>query len=253
MKEEIANQLAELKKARGIRVLLAVESGSRAWGFPSPDSDFDVRIIYIHPPEWYLSIRQRKDSIDYFHGEWLDINGWDARKALSLLRKSNATPFEWAQSPIVYEEEPGFREKLLALAKDFFQPYHALNHYRGIAKNSYQLNPLSGEIKLKKLFYVIRPILAAKWIVTHQSVPPMYIGPLLPLIDPLPVKEAIEELIRIKATAKEDFVYTLDPAIKAYIDQEMEALGHHPSLPMRETPNVEKLDVYFRELLYPTS
>ena len=253
MKKEIKNQLNELKKAQEIRVLLAVESGSRAWGFPSPDSDFDVRIIYIKKPEWYLSIRNRKDTINYFHGELLDINGWDIRKALSLLRKSNATPFEWAQSPIIYEEESGFRAKLLKLAKTFFQPHHTLNHYKGIASNSYNLNPLSGEIKLKKLFYVVRPILAAKWILKRESVPPMDIWNLMAIIDETSIRNTIEELIKIKVAANEDFVYVIGKEIKEYIDQEMDLLANHEPLKKREVPDSEMLDLYFRELLYKSN
>jgi len=156
--QEINNQLAELKERKQIKILFAVESGSRAWGFPSPDSDYDIRIIYMHEPDWYLSINDKKDTIDYFHGELLDVNGWDIRKTLRLLRKSNATPFEWAQSPIIYEEEGNFRSNLLDLAKQFFQPRHNVNHYKGIAKNNYLSKTESKDIKLKKLFYVIRPI-----------------------------------------------------------------------------------------------
>lgn len=250
MKEEIHAQLQALRDNRNIRIMMAVESGSRAWGFPSPDSDYDVRIIYIKKIEDYLSIGQSKDTIDYFHGKLLDINGWDIRKALSLLRKSNATPFEWAQSPIVYEEVPDFRQELLALAHDFFQPYHTLNHYKGIALNSYKLNPLSGEIKLKKLFYVIRPILAARWVKERQTVPPMDIDNLLTVLGESSIKDSILQLIEIKKGQDEDFVYHIDPAIKSYIDAQMQHISEPSGLEKREIPETEVLNVWFRKWLY---
>lgn len=250
MKKEIHAQLEALRDSKGIRILMAVESGSRAWGFPSPDSDYDVRIIFVQKVEDYLSIGQRKDTIDYFHGKLLDINGWDIRKALNLLRKSNATPFEWAQSPIVYEEVPGFRQELLGLAHDFFQPYHTLNHYKGIALNSYKLNPLSGEIKLKKLFYVIRPILAATWVLERQTVPPMDIGNLLTVLKDSSMKESIERLIEIKKGKNEDFVYHIDPTIKTYIDAQIQYVSDHEMLEKRSIPEKEVLNVWFRKWLY---
>jgi len=171
MREKILKYLAELEKKEGINILLAVESGSRAWGCPSPDSDYDVRIMFVRPLEAYLSVVKPVEDLNIFHGKLMDINGWDVRKVFGLIRKSNATPFEWSQSPVVYREKDNFSETVLALCKTYFRPYHAVNHYRGIAKNSYQLNPADGTIKLKKLFYVLRPLLAAKWILDKKILP----------------------------------------------------------------------------------
>ena len=245
MLQEIKNQLVELKERKKIKILLAVESGSRAWGFPSPDSDYDVRIIYMHDPDWYLTINDKKDTIDYFHGELLDVNGWDIRKTLRLLRKSNATPFEWAQSPIIYEEEKGFREKLLALANQFFQPRHTLNHYMGIARNSY----FSKDLKLKKLFYVIRPVLAARWIIEKQSVPPMDIHNLMEVIKDDPVKIKIEDLIQIKSKANEDFVYSIEEDIKVFIEAQFEFIENNKLEEKQALPDAAPLNNYFKALL----
>jgi len=96
VKEEIIEHIKQLEVTKNIEILLAVESGSRAWGCPSPDSDYDIRIIYKRSRSEYLEIDDKPDSIDYFHGALLDINGWDIKKVLKLIRKSNATPFEWA-------------------------------------------------------------------------------------------------------------------------------------------------------------
>lgn len=245
MEKEIKNQLKTLEEERQIKILLAVESGSRAWGFPSPDSDYDVRIIYCKTKDWYFSINERKDSIEYFHGALLDINGWDIRKTLRLLNKSNATPFEWAQSPIVYQEEQGFKEQLLALAKNYFQPYHSLNHYKGILQNSYKFDPQVKQIKLKKLFYVIRPLLAAKWIVQYQSIPPMAMDGLLPMVIKDSIKAKILQLITHKSTANESYQYILEEDIMTYIDQEI-AILQEATLEKKKMLDLEPLNEFFR-------
>jgi len=249
LKNQIKAHLRTLEAQKEIKILMAVEGGSRAWGFPSPDSDYDVRIIYIKQADWYLSIEDRPDTIDYFHGKLLDINGWDIRKALRLLKKSNATPFEWAQSPIVYFEEEGFRKDLLALSNQFFQPYHSINHYKGIAKNSYLKNPLSGAIKLKKLFYVIRPLFAVNWILAHQTIPPMDIHSLMEAVQEELMKTKITALIKLKETANEDFVYEIDPQISAYIETQFQRIAQVPLKKESSVPDVEVLNSFYRSLL----
>ncbi len=245
---EIKAHLKELEKREKLKILLAVESGSRAWGFPSPDSDYDVRIIYIRHPDWYFSIDNKKDAIDYFHGELLDINGWDIRKTLRLLRKSNATPFEWAQSPVVYCDAPGFRERLLQYAMTFFQPVHSLNHYKGIANNSCQTGLTDGKIKLKKLFYVIRPILAANWILKNKTVPPMDIFNLLKVVDDNNVKEKILALIKIKETANEDYVYAIEPEVTKFVEDYFDVINTAVIDQTVPTENSEVLTEFYREL-----
>jgi hypothetical protein len=249
MREKILDHLRALEEERNIRILMAVESGSRAWGFPSPDSDYDVRIVYMKNLDWYLSIGEKKDTINYFHGKLLDINGWDIRKTLSLLRKSNATPFEWAQSPIVYREEPGFRAELLDLARRFFQPYHALNHYRGIAANSYTKGLSGDQIKLKKLFYVIRPIFAINWILERMSAPPMDIFSLMEAVKEEGIKDQVLKLIKLKESAEEDFVYKIDPMIRSFIEEQFKKLEEMKFPTKKEEPKVDELNSFFRDLL----
>ena len=248
MLDQIKDQLRQLERDRSIRILLAVESGSRAWGFPSPDSDYDVRILYVHEQEWYLRINERKDTIDYFHGELLDISGWDMRKALRLLAKSNATPAEWSQSPIVYQEVSGFREELLGLVHDYFQPAATLNHYRGIAHNSIKALSAEGQIKLKKLFYVLRPVLAAKWIVERGSVPPMTIQALMEPMEEQGIREQIRELIELKAQRDEDYLHPLSTSLKAYLEEQFSFLGA-VQLPATKAPELDQLNTYFRSLI----
>jgi len=249
MTNEIIDQIEELEKKKNIKILLAVESGSRAWGFPSPDSDYDVRIIYIHHPDWYLSINDKKDTVDYFHGELLDISGWELRKTLRLLKKSNATPFEWAQSPIIYKEEKKFRQDLLDLSNQFFQPYHTINHYKGIAKNSYLKNDFNNEIKLKKLFYVLRPLFSIQWIIKNQTVPPMNIFDLMKVIDDSSIKKKVVELIKFKETANEDYVYQVEPIIHDYIKSSFEEIENLNFKYQKGIFDIDILNKFFRGLL----
>ncbi|MEL6864204.1 MAG: nucleotidyltransferase domain-containing protein [Bacteroidota bacterium] len=188
------------------------------------------------------------DTIDYFHGDLLDINGWDLRKTLNLLSKSNATPFEWAQSPIVYEEEPGFCEKLLGFARQYFQPRYSLNHYRGIAKNSFsQLK--DGQIKLKKLFYVIRPVLAAQWIVQKGTVPPMDIHNLMSILDDAAFKQKLRELIVLKSKAEESYLTTIDPYVKDYLEEQLRQLDDAELKTNHSVADLTPLDEYFRMVI----
>ena len=249
MKEEIIEHISQLETEKGITILLAAESGSRAWGCPSPDSDYDVRIIYKRSKSEYLDIDEKPDTINYFHGELLDINGWDIKKTLKLIRKSNATPFEWAQSPIIYKEVDDFSSTILSLSREYFQPRHTVNHYKGIAKNSYLSNDLSGKIKLKKLFYILRPLMAAKWIIQKNEVPPMDIPNLISIIDDNKIVNHINELLEVKNSANEDYVHKMDNLIVDFIDEEFNYVNSAQLEDITEIPLVEQLNNKFKELI----
>ncbi len=249
MRKEILKYLNDLEKKEEIKILLAVESGSRAWGCPSPDSDYDVRIMFIRPKESYLSTVKPIEDLNIFHGKLLDINGWDVRKTFALIRKSNATPFEWSQSPMVYLERDDFSKTVLGLCRKYFRPYHAVNHYRGIAKNSYNIDPSNGTIKLKKLFYVLRPLLAAKWILDKKTVPPMDLPNLMTEIADEKIVNRIKELLVFKRTANEDYVHTLEPLLKDYIANLLELVESAKLENPKEMEGPEPLDIVFRKLL----
>ncbi|MCB0838559.1 MAG: nucleotidyltransferase domain-containing protein [Bacteroidetes bacterium] len=250
MLQQIQSKLTELSEERGIKILHACESGSRAWGFPSPDSDYDVRFIYVHPRDWYLSIENSTDNINIFFSKDLDFNAWDIRKALGLLRKSNATPFEWLQSPIVYRESPGFADKFRSLFEEYFAPKALTHHYLGICTSSLKSVTDSGVIKLKKYFYVLRPLLAAKWIVDGKGVPPMEFGKLMAGLDDQPViKQIIDELLEIKKEAAEDQTIHLIPELQRFIEKEWnrcDALAG--DLPKKKS-DPDSLNQFFRQLL----
>jgi len=249
MRQIIIEHINRLEEDRGISILLAAESGSRAWGCPSPDSDYDIRIMYKWRKTEYLEIDDKPDTINYFHGKLLDINGWDIKKTLKLVRRSNATPFEWAQSPIIYKEVEGFRAKILGLCKTYFQAHHSVNHYKGIAKNSYLSNNLTGEIKLKKLFYVLRPLMAAKWIIKNNEVPPMDIPNLIKIVDNQEIVDHINDLLEIKSAANEDYVHNIDPKMSRFIDEQFAYINSVELGGKPERLSSDKLNQTFKEII----
>ena len=173
MKNEILKELKRLELQHDIKILYAVESGSRAWGFASTDSDWDVRFIYVHKPEWYFSIEKRKDCIEQMLPEKLDLSGWEIIKALNLFRKSNPPLLEWLRSPYIYKEEGTFASSLRALSDAYFSPRSCIYHYLHMAERNYKAYFKGATVPIKKYFYVLRPLLACKWIYSHDAIAPM--------------------------------------------------------------------------------
>lgn len=155
--------LAQVEKKKKIKILYACETGSRAWGFPSPDSDYDVRFIYIHERDWYLSLSQRKDTIEHMDGE-MDITGWDLKKSLALLKKSNAPLIERFQSPIEYFQDTDFKSDFNELIKAYYSPTAVFYHHYSLAQKFWEELKDKEEIKLKSYFYLIRSLLSCHWI-----------------------------------------------------------------------------------------
>ena len=171
--EDLVNlKLKEIEEKKNVKILHAVESGSRSWGFASPDSDYDVRFIYVRREEDYLRLENTKDFIDWELDEVLDINGWDVKKALQHFHKSNATLFEWANSPVVYYTTEEWKH-VMSVANNYFSCKSTLYHYYGTARSNYKEHLQKDMVRYKKYFYVLRPILACKWIEEKQSPPPV--------------------------------------------------------------------------------
>ncbi|MCA1963199.1 MAG: nucleotidyltransferase domain-containing protein, partial [Prosthecobacter sp.] len=135
--QRVRNALARLEAERNVRVLYACESGSRAWGFASHDSDYDVRFLYVHQSDWYLSVEDRRDVIEEPLNDELDISGWELRKALRLLRKSNPPLLEWLKSPVVYQREAVFARESGELSKRFHSPRRCFSHYLHMAARNW--------------------------------------------------------------------------------------------------------------------
>ena len=246
----IRTELKTLEAAHGVRILYACESGSRAWGFPSPDSDYDVRFFFVHPPAAYLSITDRADSLNLPIDDRLDFSGWDLRKTLQLIWRSNATPGEWLQSPMVYTEQEGFRESLLPLARAYANPYGLVAHYLGLARSSLQRIAEQGAAqKLKTWFYVLRPLLAARWICDQRGIPPMTLEALLPVLAERPeAVESIRQLVEFKRGVDETHIFDA-PAWLRDLSSELEGTikSDREQVPREPRPPTDALDAFFRE------
>ncbi|RYZ56204.1 MAG: nucleotidyltransferase domain-containing protein, partial [Sphingobacteriales bacterium] len=197
MNNMILDRLRNIEEQHKVRILYACESGSRAWGFPSADSDYDVRFIYTHPLDHYLSIDEYRDVIEIPVNEVLDINGWDIRKALRLFRKSNAPLYEWLQSPIIYSQEDQFAAEVKSMLRDYFCLRAGMHHYLSMAYNAFD-ELQAAQVRAKKYFYCLRPLLATIWIAEKQQLPPMEFRLLRTLVDDAAWHQAIDELLSLK-------------------------------------------------------
>ena len=218
VKEMIIQKLAEIERSENIKILHAVESGSRAWGFPSPDSDYDVRFIYVRNPEFYLKLEKTRDVIEMPINDMLDINGWDLNKALRLLHGSNPTLFEWMSSPVVYRQTE-FIDQLRPIMDDYFSCKSGLYHYLSMAEGNYR-DYLKGDmVRAKKYFYVLRPILACKWILRTHTKPPMLFSELADVELDDALKPAVEKLLDLKMNVPEIKEIPRVDEINAYLDR----------------------------------
>ena len=223
MRELILQKLEEIEQKESIKILHAVESGSRAWGFPSPDSDYDVRFIYVRNPEFYLKLEKTRDVIELPINDTLDINGWDLNKTLRLLHSSNPTLFEWMSSSVVYRQTD-FIDQLLPIMDNYFSCKSGLYHYLSMAEGNYR-DYLKGDmVRAKKYFYVLRPILACKWILRTHTKPPMRFSELVDAELEDSLKPVVERLLDLKMNAPEIKEIPRVEEINVYLDRAIEAL-----------------------------
>ena len=251
MKQKIVERLKSIEQSENIKVLLAVESGSRAWGFASSDSDWDVRFIYIQQPEWYLSIDDKRDSLDYPTDDLLDFSGWELRKALRLFRKSNPPLLEWLRSPITYLEQFSTAARMRSLSGEYFNPRSCLHHYLHMASGNFREYLKGDYVPVKKYFYVLRPVLACQWIMKTNTMAPMEFDHLLETqIDDNRLREAIDELVKRKKSGDELDQEPKITVINDYLEEritffEEQVKSFGPIIP----PDTGKLDLLFRETL----
>ena len=251
MKEKIKQQLKSVEKENEIVILLAVESGSRAWGFASQDSDYDVRFVYIEKPQRYLSIDEGKDVIEYPVNDLLDISGWDIRKTLKLFRKSNPPLLEWLHSPIIYCEKFEFAEKLREFSLTYFSPKSCLHHYLNMAKGNYRDYLQRDIVRIKKYFYVLRPVFACCWIQKHDTIPPVEFNKLLhnELIN-CELKNEIEKLLLRKINGDELDKGAKIEIINEYLENKIDDLTDLVSKYDKPAgADTEKLNALFRSTL----
>ncbi len=254
--QEIDRRLARIEEEHNVRILLAVESGSRAWGFASPDSDYDVRFVYAHPESHYLSIRveDRRDVIEQPITDAIDCNGWDLRKALRLLARTNPAIVEWLRSPITYVERGCLRAEALALLPALYSGARELHHYRHMAARNWR-GCLRGErVKSKKYFYVLRPLLAVRWIEAFGTPPPMTFDALRAALDlPAALRAAVDDLLARKRSAPElgegEPIAAIHDWIESELARPVSAAGVPAACAVRDEERWAALDALFVRVL----
>lgn len=249
IRQEILDKLLEIEEKEKVRVLYAVESGSRAWGVESPDSDYDVRFVYVRRREDYLKLEEQKDVIEWQLDEVLDINGWDLKKTLVQFHKGNATLFEWADSPIVYKTTEEW-EAVYESAKPYFSVKAALYHYYGTANSTFKQYLQEDEVKYKKYVYALRPLLACKYIEERHEIPPVKFGDLLKQSLPERLREEIKEMLMIKAESDEKGLKPKMPVIQEYIEKEIDRYGQlSKAMADDRNPDWTALDQVFLKII----
>lgn len=248
MRDRILEELRKIEETEKVKVLLAVESGSRAWGFASPDSDYDVRFIYVRRTEEYLKLKPVRDVIEWKLDETLDINGWDLKKALQLLYGSNPTIFEWCASPVVYLEREEFSifRKLLP---QYFSVKKSLFHYWHMAESNYRKYLKEDMVRVKKYLYVLRPLLAAKWVSERKTAPPMLFDELLDAVLEDVLRPEIEKLLVLKKSVPEIGLTPRIQLFNDYIDKSMPEIKEIAESIYESKHNWEPLDQVFNEMI----
>lgn len=251
MKDLIVAKLRGIESKERVKILYAVESGSRGWGFESKDSDYDVRFIYIHPLNWYLSIEEGKDVIEYPVSEQLDISGWDIKKALKLFKDSNPPLYEWLTSPIIYLEQGNFVHKLRELIPQFYSPVSSMHHYLSMAKGNYKAYLKGQKVRIKKYFYVLRPIFACMWIEKYKTMPPMEFEKLLKGQElEKNLANEVPNLLRRKRSGEELDLEERIEVIQNFLKRKIEYFeGYAERLGSRKRTSKDLLDKLFLDTL----
>ncbi len=251
IKDQILQLLSGIEQEYGVRILYACESGSRAWGFASQDSDFDVRFIYVHPRDWYMAIdvERKRDVIEIMEGE-LDFSGWDLRKALHLLYKGNPPLVEWLGSPIVYLDRDDFADRLGGLLPHYFLPTAAMYHYLHMAQGNYREYLRGERVRTKKYLYVLRPLLAIRWIRDTGSVPPVkFVTMVNSLLPKGELQQDVHKLLVRKIAGQELDDGPRIPSISKFIEAELAGYERMARVDMPMKSDMELLNVLFRDIL----
>lgn len=244
----VQRALAEIESTRGVRVLYACESGSRAWGFASEDSDYDVRFLYVHPRDWYLAVDERRDVIECPLSDELDVSGWELRKALRLLRKSNPPLLEWLQSPIVYQKDEAFFDSFWAVSHVYYSEHRSFMHYLQMAFGNWRKYVLGREeVVLKKYLYVFRPVLACRWVERGLGqVPMLFQTAVDAVLDEASVRAALEDLLARKRANAELGAGPADLVLSGFLAQELARLDAC-KMPSEAPADPGELNRVFRE------
>ncbi len=248
VRQEILRRIAAAEREHDVTVLYAVESGSRAWGFASPNSDYDVRFIYAHKPDWYLSVdlEAKRDVIEYPIVDEIDINGWDVRKALQLFNKSNPAIVEWLQSPLVYGDDGYFAAQLRPLLASGYSLNKGVYHYLHMARTNYRGYLKGSEVRLKKYFYVLRPLLAIRWLLAHRTVAPIEFARLLTMLTEEAVRTEVDKLLAVKMRSDELQTGPQVQVLNQFIETELARYEQFTPLDNNNRPDMTELNRILR-------
>jgi uncharacterized protein len=245
----VLQALDQIEAEHDVKVLFACESGSRGWGFASPDSDYDVRFVYVQRLSWYLTVEAQRDVIELPISDELDVSGWELRKALQLLRKSNPTLLEWLDSPVVYREDALQAARMRALAPQFFSALRGRYHYLSMAKKNFRGYLQGASVRLKKYLYVLRPLLAARWIDFGMGMPPMRFADLVAgTVTDVVLRDEINRLLAIKMQVKEAEYSARWPVIHEFIEHELQNAECNTDY-KRSEGDAHELDQFLQEVV----
>lgn len=248
IRNKILARLHALEAKRDITIHMAIESGSRAWGIASPDSDYDVRFIFSHPVERYLSVREPFGTINLpIDEDLLDLSGWELRKALNLTTKSNASPIEWSQSAIIYLNPDGFYDALGQLTTSYFQPRATAHHYLGLTQKTWLSELQKEQFSIKKYFYALRPLFAAMWVVAFGEKPALGFADLRKVVKEPAVQTALDELLLAKEKAIEAELVAAVPILHDFIERAYQECLTAASGLEKVTHSMDKADQFFRQ------
>lgn len=239
-------RLLNIEKDRDVNILFACESGSRAWGFASPDSDYDVRFLYTKPLPWYLSISDKRDTIDIMDGDF-DAVGWELRKSLLLLKKSNVPAMEHLFSPIIYRSEEDKLSELRAIATDCFSPIASMFHYLSMSKK-YEEKIVEDTVKLKSLFYALRTAMAGKWILECGTMPPVRFREMLPLVTK-DIAYEIELLMDIKSKNAERYMHARPDTVCDFISEVIATNDRYAKTLASGKPDTERINHFLHRAI----
>ena len=246
IRAEIQRKLDAVEAEHGVCVLYACESGSRGWGFASPDSDYDVRFVFVRPLREYLRVRPVRDVIEEVPGPVFDVNGWDVRKALQLLAKGNATLIEWLSSPVVYRQDDAFVTRLREVAAAIYQPVRSFHHYHAMGRGNYREYLQGEQVRAKKYLYVLRPLLAARWVLQRADAPPMAFESLVrELVTEPAVRHDIAALLDLKRRSGEQEWLPARPILNAFLEALLLELAE--AKPAIGKPDMAVLDALLAE------
>jgi len=241
----VPQKLREMEKEYNMEVLLAVESGSRAWGFASPDSDFDVRFIYKRPRESYLHLERKRDVIELPIDDTWDVSGWDLDKTLGLLMRSNPTLFEWMNSPIVYLKTDA-AERMKPLLEEYYSNEKMLYHYVNTARRTIKEQLSAEQVKPKKYFYALRPVLACLWVLEKHCPPPVLFSDLTEAVLPDSLRGVLEHLLELKINGPEKMLIEPIPELNRYLELTIAMIDDYMAeMPKEEKRTWDSLNAFF--------